>query len=352
LEAASCGLPVVATDDGGPRDILQRCQNGRLVDVSDLDALQSAVEESLADSTRWRRWRDNGIEAVSRHYSWDAHVTHYLGEALASAHQAASLRPARWFSQGEVCGTRPPQRLLVLDLDASLASSEPSSLEELRRRLGLEPGLALAVCTGRGYKAARQRYSELHLPDPCLWITQSGTEIHTATTAGDLPDHHWQRHIGRRWDRAAVERAMGELGTRLRRQPEADQGPFKVSYTLEEPDQGIIPLVRQTLRSHGLQARPHLFQHWYLDVLPLTASKTEALRYVALRWKMPLTSILVEASQQGDGELLRGLPLGVVPDDHDPALDVLRSHRRVFFSTRPQAWGLLEGLEHHRFLRR
>jgi sucrose-phosphate synthase len=145
---------------------------------------------------------------------------------------------------------------------------------------------------------------------------------------------------------------MGELGTRLRRQPEADQGPFKVSYTLEEPDQGIIPLVRQTLRSHGLQARPHLFQHWYLDVLPLTASKTEALRYVALRWKMPLTSILVEASQQGDGELLRGLPLGVVPDDHDPALDVLRSHRRVFFSTRPQAWGLLEGLEHHRFLRR
>jgi sucrose-phosphate synthase len=352
LEAAACGLPVVATDDGGPRDILQRCQNGRLVDVSDLDALQSAVEESLADSTRWRRWRNNGIEAVSRHYSWDAHATHYLGEALASAHQAASLRPARWFSQGELCGTRPPQRLLVLDLDASLASPEPSSLEELQRRLGQEPGLALAVCTGRGYKAARQRYSELHLPDPCLWITQSGTEIHHATPAGDLPDHHWQRHIGRRWDRAAVERAMAELGTRLRRQPEADQGPFKVSYTLEEPDQGIIPLVRQTLRSHGLQARPHLFQHWYLDVLPLTASKTEALRYVALRWKMPLTSILVEASQQGDGELLRGLPLGVVPDDHDPALDVLRSHRRVFFSTRPQAWGLLEGLEHHRFLRR
>ena len=352
LEAAACGLPVVATDDGGPRDILRRCQNGLLVDVSDLDALQSAVEESLADSTRWRRWRDNGIEAVSRHYSWDAHATHYLGEALASAHQAASWRPALWFRQGEASSTLVPQRLLVLDLDASLATPDPSSLAELRRRLSQEEDLALAVCTGRGYKAARQRYNELHLPDPCLWITQSGTEIHTLTPAGEMPDHHWQRHIGRRWDRSAVERAMAELGTRLRRQPEGDQGPFKVSYILEEPDQGIIPLVRQTLRSHGLLARPHLFQHWYLDVLPLTASKTEALRYVALRWQLPLTSILVEASQQGDGELLRGLPLGVVPDDHDPSLDALRSHRRVFFSSRPQAWGLLEGLEHHRFLRR
>jgi sucrose-phosphate synthase len=114
----------------------------------------------------------------------------------------------------------------------------------------------------------------------------------------------------------------------------------------------MLPLVRQTLRSHGLQARPHLFQHWYLDVLPLTASKAEALHYVALRWGLPLSSILVEACQQGDGELLQGLSYGVVPCDHDPALEGLRLHRRVFFSSRPQAWGLLEGLDHHRLLRR
>ena len=125
-----------------------------------------------------------------------------------------------------------------------------------------------------------------------------------------------------------------------------------MSYLLTEPDQGILPVVRQTLRSHRLMARPHLFHHYYLDVLPLTASKTEALRYVALRWQLPIEAILVEASQQGDGELLRGLSLGVVPEDHDPALEGLRSHRRVYFSSRPQVWGLLDGLEHHRFLRR
>jgi sucrose-phosphate synthase len=82
LEAAASGLPLVATDDGGPRDILATTASGQLVDVSDLDALQQALEESLRDRDRWRRWSHNGIEAVSRSFSWDAHINRYLLAAL------------------------------------------------------------------------------------------------------------------------------------------------------------------------------------------------------------------------------------------------------------------------------
>lgn len=343
LEAAACGLPVVATDDGGPRDILARTDNGLLVDVSDLDALQQALEDSLRDPCRWRRWRDNGIEAVSRCFSWDAHVSRYLAEATATTSRKAApgcpplLDPSRR-----------PERLLVLDLDGSLGAADPASLVELRDQLQVDSQLALAVTTGRGIKSARLRYGELHLAEPLLWITQAGSALHL----GDQPVLSWQDRIAQGWDRAAVEAAMAELEPRLCRQPEGDQGPFKLSYTLAEPDSGILPVVRQTLRNHGLLARPHLFQHWYLDVLPLNASKLEALRYAALQWELPLASILVQASQQGDAELLQGLALGVVPHDHDPELEQLRQHRRVFFSQRPQAWGLLDGLRHHRFLRR
>ena len=32
LEAAACGLPMVATNDGGPCEIISKCRNGLLVD--------------------------------------------------------------------------------------------------------------------------------------------------------------------------------------------------------------------------------------------------------------------------------------------------------------------------------
>jgi len=35
LEAAASGLPIVATNDGGPRDITANCHNGLLIDPLD-----------------------------------------------------------------------------------------------------------------------------------------------------------------------------------------------------------------------------------------------------------------------------------------------------------------------------
>ncbi len=110
------------------------------------------------------------------------------------------------------------------------------------------------------------------------------------------------------------------------------QGPFKVSYLLKEPSHAILPLVRKRLRQSGLAAIPHLKCHWYLDVVPLRASRAEAIRFLTLRWGISLDKVLVVASQQGDDELIRGLTTNVIPFDHDSSLDGLRTQQRVFFS--------------------
>jgi len=49
--------------------------------VSDLGALQAAIELSVSNATRWRGWRENGLKAVRANYSWTAHVNRYLAMA-------------------------------------------------------------------------------------------------------------------------------------------------------------------------------------------------------------------------------------------------------------------------------
>src|SRR3989338_1357930 len=78
IEAAACGLPIVATEDGGPIDIVKHCQNGCLINPLDKQAMAETVMQVLADKKEWRSLAENGIQGVRRHYSWQAHVEKYL----------------------------------------------------------------------------------------------------------------------------------------------------------------------------------------------------------------------------------------------------------------------------------
>jgi sucrose-phosphate synthase len=78
IEAAACGLPIVATEDGGPMDIIKNCENGHLINPLDKKAMAETVLNTLADAKNWRRLSKNGIKGVGRHYSWSAHVEKYL----------------------------------------------------------------------------------------------------------------------------------------------------------------------------------------------------------------------------------------------------------------------------------
>ncbi len=342
LEAAACGLPMIATDDGGPRDILARCQNGLLADVTDLESLQDSLEEGGSDFSQWKRWSDNGIEGVSRHFSWDAHVCNYLA-FMQKRLKTVELKTGIFAK--EKVNSPFGKHLLLLDLDSSLEHADSKSLVSLRDSLvTFGPGKInnLGVLTGRSIKAARKRFAELNLPSPSVWICRAGTEIYYGNELES--DRFWQTSIAVDWNRSSVQQALSALKDHLDLQEDDQQSSFKVSYLLRKPDNAILPLVRKRLRQKGQSALPYLRCHWYLDVVPLRASRTEAIRHLVLRWGLSLENVFVVASQQGDAELIRGLTTAVVPVDHDPCLESLRSQQRAFFSSRKNN-GLLDGLK-------
>ena len=58
IEAAACGLPIVATEDGGPIDIIRNCQNGHLINPLD----KAAMAETLLLASG----RQSGLAAFAR----------------------------------------------------------------------------------------------------------------------------------------------------------------------------------------------------------------------------------------------------------------------------------------------
>jgi phosphatidylinositol alpha-1,6-mannosyltransferase len=71
LEAAACGLPVVAGRSGGSTDALIDGETGVLVDGNQPDEVASAVSGLLIDRARAAEMAQHGRQWVTEKWSWD-----------------------------------------------------------------------------------------------------------------------------------------------------------------------------------------------------------------------------------------------------------------------------------------
>jgi phosphatidylinositol alpha-1,6-mannosyltransferase len=71
LEAAACGLPVVAGDSGGAPDAVLDGVNGYVVDGRSPDRVAGTLVELLQDGETARRFGTAGREWVSRRWGWE-----------------------------------------------------------------------------------------------------------------------------------------------------------------------------------------------------------------------------------------------------------------------------------------
>lgn len=348
IEAAASGLPFVAPDDGGPRDIVANCRNGLLANTLNSTAIAAALQQVLCDRKQWRLWANNGVAGVRRHYSWDAHVQKYMKEIHhLLRHDRKRLRRhhAQAFNAGK--STMPLVRLaLISDIDNTLIGDK-ESLKTLIAWLRASTGkLAFGVATGRTLESAVEVLKHWRIPSPDVLITSVGSEINYGPKL--IPDTGWTNHIRHLWRRDALAETLSDLPG-LTLQAQENQREFKLSYNVKPDLMPPLAEIDRYMHEHKLDAQLIYSHQQFLDVLPVRASKGHAIRYLAYKWGLPLKSFLIAGDSGNDTEMLVGDTMAVIVGNHSPELEPLRGLEQVYFAQGHYAAGILEGLSHYDF---
>ena len=343
LEAAASGLPLVATENGGPVDIIGNCHNGLLVDPLDRPAIAEAILSILENPERWEAFSENGLTNVGRYYSWDAHAQAYLRKIVPLSQRPKILQKAPM-----VFRSGPYRKQAIFSAIDNTLLGDAGGLEQFIKVIREHRKKFLfGIATGRRLDSVLSILKTHQIPMPDILITSLGTEIYYAPQL--IADIAWTYHIDHLWTPQVLKRIIGNLPG-LTPQPKKEQSRFKVSYYYDSqvapPMEDILTLLRQ----HELSVNPTLSFGQFLDIVPARASKGQAVRYIAQQWNIPLERILVTGGSGGDEDMLRGNTLGVVvANRHREELSVLSDTAQVYFAERPNAWGILEAIEHYDF---
>ena len=349
IEAAACGVPIVATRDGGPADIVANCENGILVDPTDSAAIAAACKKILVDRELWDLCSRNGINGVRTHYSWDSHCSETVQlyqRAIDAVPRAAVAEPDQ---KARAVGKRMAglERLLITDIDNTLLGDDQALKQLLALLASHRDRLGWGVATGRCLKKTIDILAEHGVEPPDILICSVGTEIFYGPGQPVL-DNGWQGHLAHRWRPAAIRDALARLDF-LCLQEEDRLTPFKLSYYLEDKPE-LLARIHQTLQEQKLRYQLVYSHGQFLDILPYRASKGKAIRYLSYKWGIPLSSIMASGDSGNDECMLRGDINGVVVGNYSPELEELRGLRRIYFSKGRYAAGIIDGLRHYGFV--
>ena len=342
LEAAASGLPIVATENGGPVDIIKNCKNGELVNPLDKSEIIKALLKLMQNKATWSLAASNGIKGVSQYYSWQAHVKTYIEkvDALPGKYQPIpSERPTRLVYYRD--------RAIFSDIDQNLVGN-PTGLKHFcdvikeHRKC-----VTFGIVTGHRIDSALALIKKHHIPAPDILISSLGTRIHYGQSLTE--DNYWIDHIDHDWSGQRVRRILDKIPG-LIPQPRIEQTTFKISYYYDSETAPAIEEIVSHLRQKDITANVTLSFRQFLDIVPGRASKGQALRYASQRLDIPLEHILVGGGSGADEDMMRGNTLAVVVSNrHNEELSQLVNQERIYFAVQDHAQGILEAIDYYDF---
>jgi sucrose-phosphate synthase len=318
------------------------------VDVSHSKEISAALRKIIADTQLWERYSKNGILNVRKQYTWQSHARDYEDAVRvlkkdATRPSLSSLKPVNPIGRRLM----KLNRFLITDIDNTLIGEDNTQLEILvdllkrnRDRLGF------GVATGRTGDSARRILEKYEVPEPDIFICSVGSALFYGNSR--KPGPGWASHISNRWNREKIVALLKDFEF-LEYQEEETQRRFKASYYMD-PGKDRLALVHNRLLQHRCRYNLIYSHDRYLDILPYRASKGKAIRYLSYKWDIPLINFLVCGDSGNDEEMLRGEPRAVVVSNYSHELASLKGSRNVYFASACCSGGIIEGIQHYRFL--
>jgi sucrose-6-phosphatase len=239
--------------------------------------------------------------------------------------------------------------LLVTDLDNTLVGDDDGTAKLNRWLSDARERVYLAYSTGRSYDSARRLRTERSLLEPDYWITAVGTEIYTQKSL----DPTWADQLSTDWDRKAVA-SMAEGFRALERQPEPDQGLWKVSFYLQNlAEATALADLQEQLDSAGLSAQVIFSGSRDVDIVPAAGNKGNATTYLREHLSLKPEETLVCGDSGNDISLYQRQERGVIVGNALPELlgwYEQQGQPHHYLARATYAWGILEGLAHFQFL--
>ncbi len=352
IEASSCGLPIVATNEGGPVDIIKNCESGLLIDVGQPEAISGALKEILIDQSLWDTFSNNGINGVRKHYSWITHCmntmeqyyrflpNHLAETSTTSSYQQDPLRP----SFGKRLTSL--RKMMITDIDNTLIGDENSLYQLLALLDEHRSTLAWGVATGRSLELTLDAMTEYNIPMPDILICSVGTEMYYGP---DLRmDKGWQKHISHKWQPELIKETLEQFDFLVFQEAEG-QRSHKISYYLENKD-NRLQHIQDALNQRKLFCQVIYSHNQFLDILPTRASKGKAVDYLRYKYDFLPRNIMVAGDSGNDADMLQGKTRGLIVGNHSEELEYLKDEPRVYFSQEEYAAGIIEGLYHYGLL--
>ncbi|XP_021887005.1 probable sucrose-phosphate synthase 1 [Carica papaya] len=303
IEAAAHGLPIVATKNGGPVDIHRVLDNGLLVDPHDQQSIADALLKLVSDKQLWARCRQNGLKNIHL-FSWPEHCKTYLSR-IATCKQ----RQPQWQRNDQELEMLEPDspgnslrdiQDISLNLKLSLDGEKNERAANLETALGTEENAVERKARRESsVSMLSQKAGQIEKGESKISILRRRKYIFVIAVDCDMISD-FPEMIKTVFD-IARDGSAGSIGFIL-----------STALTISETHSCMVsarlnPLDFDAFICNSgaeLYYPSSIFEDVSngskLNVIPVLASRSQALRYLFVRWGIDLSSVVAFVGECGD----------------------------------------------------